>query len=233
MSKKSTFYIIAFIGLSILFSCGSKAEKNASIRKFYFPYQDLFTPQVYKYRDLNNPEKIQYWHIKSKISHGDTIMTTTTYNENFDVIEIFKEIIKPTGPEILSYTMINDLKITNTKAEAKEIYYWQQPFEQEITWSIIYRSRFGKEKLEKRRKLVGTNENKTFQNKSYPCAKFKDDYTQSATKDDWSDQYTFYQYSYYAEGIGLIEYKRFFDNGSEINYVLENIFTEEEWKELR
>ena len=207
-------------------------DKTINLKSFFFPYENFFKPKIYKYVDKDNPDNIQYWFMETSVVTTDTILTTKAYNESLNQIELIREKTNSIGSTMLEFTMINDTIVTNSKATEIDVYHWHQPKDKKITWSVTYESQYGVESLSKTREFISSMSNKEFESNSYKTVKFKDTFKHSIKNKDWSDLYSFYQYSYYCQGLGMIEYERFLPDGKVIDYYLDKVLTEEEWNTL-
>lgn len=229
-----TYLITALL---LLFSTGStilaQTDDTRSLRPYFFPYENFFKPQIYKYVDKNNPNNVHYWHMETNVVANDTILTTKGYDKGLNQMELFREKIGTEGSTLLEYTMIQGTLVTKSEAVDVEVYHWQNSKDNKIKWSVTYQSQYGHEYFSKTRAFISVVENKTFKNISYPSIQFKDTFIHSIKNKDSSDSYEFYQYNYYSKGLGTIEYKRFLPDGAIFHYCLNKVLTEKEWNKLK
>lgn len=225
MTKAIQFTLLFFL----VCSTASSSNEGTNLKPYYFPYDEFHTPKIYKYVDQNNPDNIQYWLMEMRIVGSDTILVTKAYNAELKQIELFRERINSEGTTMIEFTMMDESKVTRTKPVDTEVYLWQQSKDDPITWSATYQSEYGEEQLAKTREFVSTTDSRVFKNTNHKTIKFKDTFTHSVKNSDWSDAYDYYQYSFYCQGLGMIEYERFLPNGNVIHYYLDKVLTEEQW----
>ncbi len=216
--------------LSVLFySFSLSSEIFDDLKEFYFPIEMLKEPKVYKYTNLFNSKEVLYWHMKTSNWNGNYILTTTVYDQNFTLIEIFKEEINANGSEIEEYDLFIDSKKIKTELINRTVFKWNQKNNSSINWSIQYNDTSGKNQISKTRTFDGTRTSKIYNKQEYLAIKFKDDFIFSQLNGASEDKYQYYQYSYYAKGLGMIEYVRYFPEGDLVHFKLNNILTEDKW----
>jgi hypothetical protein len=224
------------ITLAAIISTSSMAEiaaDSVSLKEFYFPYATFSEPVIYQYKDLNDSSNIQYWHMQIEVVNTDTILVTRAFNAQLEEIELFKEKIDDTGCHMLEFIMICGEDSIKTKNLETGVYKWYLSNFEKITWAVSYKSKYGDEFFSKTRQCWGVGEKKKFKGVSYPSAMFMDSYVSKVGANETSRTSRFQQFSYYAKGIGMIEYKRDISEEKVIHYYLEAILSAKEWGKLK
>jgi len=199
----------------ILFSC----SEELNTKEFYFKPSDFRPAKTYKFQSLENPLKIEYW----KISNiGKNEILTVRNNTKGQLIDELKEKLSEKGSILTSY------KRSFTGGEwimTSEFY----PKERELMkWDLKEKSNYDGEfvingiiwNLKREREFLEITELK-FDSDNYETLIFKDKYflkplsNPNQNLKEWLDKTVnnFIQYSYFAKGIGLVKYKREYDNG--------------------
>lgn len=222
---------LLFIILSSSFSI-REPGKQGSLKSYFFPFKEMVEPKIYKYVDKNREGNIQYWHMSTDIHNNDTVMTTRAFDENLNQVELFREKIDDDGSLMVEFTMINNNQSKESKPIDINVFKWSHKSGEKIKWSADYSSKYGQKNLEKQREFLGKSKNKKYENNILSTIKFKDTFTHRISKENWSDSIIYYQFSYYSKGLGMIEYERFLPDSSAVNYYLDDILTQNEWKKL-
>lgn len=187
-------------------------------RQFYLPIAEFKSAKTYIYKSENDTLKIEYWK-KSKINKDEIL--TTRKNKSGKLIDKVKETLDENGSNIKSYEILykGDDWVNATKLHLIEnsllkwdlnlkSFYSGQFYLNQSYWNISRHREFYKKEI------------KSFNKKDYETLVFKDIYTFSLEIKPDEKEFipptkfsNFIQYSYFAKGIGLIEYNRVFDDG--------------------
>ncbi len=211
----------------------SLAQTETTLKAYYFPYQNLFEPVVYKYVNTENPNDIFYCFMKTKVVNKDTLIESNVFDQAFYEVSTGIEVVKPQGTELKTYTIYITGILTPTRPIHKDIFRWQQSKQDKIKWSARYTSQFGEESIRKMREYLGESAPYRFQKETYPSITFKDTYRHSIKAGDHIETTDFDQEAVYCKGIGLVDYQREMENGVKFHYKLEKIMSNEAWESLK
>lgn len=95
-------YLILSVTVILLGSGCKDGEKQGEYARFYFPYKTLTEGLVYEYESTSKGEA-EYWYYKSEKEEEEWLLTGTYYNSFFQVGQFFKEGIYPTGTLMSDY----------------------------------------------------------------------------------------------------------------------------------
>jgi len=212
--------IISVLFLSGLNGFGQKTQDN--FRGNYFNISEFNKGKIYNFIDVRNKDNTHNWQMYYKIESSDTIFYTDGLDEKNRVIEVFIEKVQADGTKMMEYYTINydstgaSKKVTYDIMSRNVYKYTEEKYP--LTWSVLSRGQYGREKLTKKRTIASKNETQNIYNKSYNCLVFRDEF--SVEYLDINQVYNFYQLSYYAKGFGLVRYNRFMQDGKELDYRL-------------
>ena len=225
--------IIKIVLLCVLFFGFDKPiNSNKNLKDYYFQLEKFDKPKVYKYSNTFNTDEILYWHLESSTLNNKNYLTTSVFDQDLKQIETFKEEINSEGSVISKYTFFFDSQKTETIINDNDVFKWNQENYSSIKWSVSYPYLGGEMHIEKTRSYDNINLTKKFNDEEFRTVKFRDDFSFTESKGDQQNTYKYYQYSYYSEGIGLLEYVRYFPEGDLVYYKLEDILLEEEWSKI-
>lgn len=213
--------------LLLPFTINCIAQEN--LKDFYYQISDEIETKVYKYIDKNDPNTIEYWKVTTNPQTKE--IHTVSYDSNFNIYNTFDEIITENGAELIRYTDYKKNRFgiivpTISKIVNKDVYMWNG--DKEYKYSVKYRNQYGRFEFTKNRTELGF-ETIVVNGKEYKAVKFKGVYSISAI--DQNDKYDFYQYSYYAKGVGMVKYKRYIPN-KVIELELTKLLSEKEFNDL-
>lgn len=224
MTKNITLLLLIFI----ISSCS--AQEN--FKDYYYQIGTKKEIKVYKYVDKNNPKNIEYWKVTTNPKTNKIL--TESFTTDFRLYNIFEEELKTNGAEIIRYAdfEVNDdkqnIRIDGTIVD-KDVYKWNDT--NKYSYSVKYTSpKYGNEQFIKER-TKNSFENITVNRTEYSTLKFKDEYEIKSLEND--QNYKFYQFTYYAKGIGMVKYQRYQPDGTTIELELTEILTEKEFDELK
>lgn len=210
--NKRTILIFLFVTLN---SC----SKEIDLKAFYFQLENFEKPVVYKYENPKNSEATQYWEFSSDIKSNSLI--TKTYNSKFEQIELFIEKYDQFGSKLIQFEPIVYNENIESKIIENDVYKWKS--NSSYSYSVEYNdNKYGKTLFSKKRHFIGF-ERIVIMEKSYEALKFKGIYLLDFK--DLNEQYKYYQYSYYVEGMGFVRYMRYLPNGEVSELILSRIST--------
>lgn len=224
------------IGIALV-SCGGEEPEEVpqNLRNYYFPYATFMKPQIYKFINEDNPSNVFYLHMQTGVIDKDTMMMTTAYVDDLKPTEVFVEKMLPEKIVLEEYTFLNlygQAEPVTTNPTARDVYVYNTSKSKTIEWSVDYNSKYGAERIGKKRNLDESGIQRKVQGEVVNVAKFKEVYDFPMQTDGNIEQSSFDQYSYYAEGIGLVEYERTLASGEKSHFILDEIITEDKWNKM-
>jgi len=192
--------LIFIVCASLCYNC------QENLNDFYYPFYKKTETRVYKYVDQKDPTKTEYWKITSSPETNE--LKTVSYDYEFNSYNIFNEKITKNGAECIGYSDI-EMKENKEKREIKgkvldkDVFKWNG--DKKYSYSIKSGNKYGLFIFKKTREELGLS-NITVNGIKHKTIKFKDNYM--ILDLDQNVKQVFYQYSYYAKGIGMIKYER-------------------------
>ena len=222
-----------FLLILLLVACG---KKETSIKKYYFPYAELTTPQVYKYTDKKNPGSVMYWYFKTDVKKGDTLLTTCIYDQHFNLTSVFLNDITPTGSSLkqMFVGLGDSLSMYQCMVKQRDAFNWIIKPGQKLYVAFGMQNEQNTESKEviTERSFEPKKELLNFNGKEYECILVKENTSINQVKTNRTVTEEQQRNSYYAEGIGLLQFETFNINGTSNIFALEKILTEAEWKQV-
>lgn len=203
------------------------------LKTYFFPYSTLFKAKVYKYINEDNPNDVVYQFTQSHIAHGDTILVLKRYNELFQELETMTQVISDTGVSLKHYSLYIAGEDITSNVLQSQVYQWQQAQDTPIKWKVSYQSPYGEEGFGKKRQVIQAPTPYRFHNVAYATMEFKDDFRHSVKGRKGLQTTNFYQYSQYAQGLGLVAYDRVLASGKKLRYRLDKIMNLKSWEALK
>lgn len=224
MLKKTTLLILIFI----LSSCSSQEND----KKYYYQIGKEKKVQIFKFVDKNNLKNIEYWKVTSNPQTNKIL--TESFTSDLRLYNLFEEEFKTDGTEIIRYAdfEVNEngqnIKIEGIIAD-DDVYKWSD--NNKYSYSVKYTNpKYGNELFTKKR-TKNKFENININGIVYSTLKFKDEYEIKSLEKN--QKYEFYQYTYYANGIGMVKYLRYHPDGTIIELELTDTLTETEFDKLK
>lgn len=226
MYAKLQYILLTILLLNI---SGCSAQEN--FKEYYFSVGTKKEVKVYKYVDKNNPENIEYWKVTT--NPGTNRILTESFTTDFRLYNIFEEELKTEGAEIIRYVDFEKnrdgktIRIDGIIID-KDVFKWND--KNKYKYSVIYESpNYGNEQFIKER-TKNNFEKINIDGVDYSTLKFKDEYIIKSLENN--EYYEFYQFTYYAKGIGMVKYQRYHPNGNTIELELMGTLTEEDFDKL-
>ena len=225
--------LIVLLMIASLNACG---KKETYIKKYYFPYARFITPQIYQYVDRKDTNLMMYWYFNTTVEKGDTILTTCIFDAKFRPANIYQNTISATGCS-LKEMLINlgdSTAMTKCQVKEKDVFNWQiKPKEKlVVSFSISNSDGSESENVITERSFDPKKQYVDFNGKEYECIVAKDLVLLNHIKTNRTLSEEQNRTSYFAEGIGLIEFETLNANGSSTYFVLKRIINKEEWNKM-
>ena len=213
---RKPFQLVILICLFVCISCSEKIVTS----DYYFQPEMFKSSKVYTFKSVENPTKVQYWKISTTAKNTLFIIRNTSKNQ---LIDELKEELSDRGSKMVSYFKSytqNNEWIQNTRFYPKEndLMKWN------LKDTAVYEGEFVIKghilNLRRERRFLEKSTLNLLSN-TYEVLVFKDQFTLESLTDPtpkvkmWYDHdgNDFVQYSYFAKGIGLVKFKREFENG--------------------
>lgn len=233
--------IIGVFGIMIallVLGCGGKKE----VRNYYFPLRELEDGLVYEYQPVDNEGLTPvYWFYRSFITKDSVFLTGTYYEYELLPLQLIKERMAARGvvlQELLMYPVDSLGEQRTIKAEvlAGNVF----PFEvRDSNEVFLYKVRLefpgmpgASTTLIKNRRYVGDT---TFvwQGKTLPAVRFSvREMVEDLDPNDGVVEPEYRGEEIYAEGLGLVYYKKIIYEGLSIAYQLERRYPMEVLEQL-
>jgi len=235
---------VIVISLLVVFLCscedhpGEPKGKVNNAMDYYFPIEDLRDTKVYHYKPTNKANQEMYWVLSVHDTLGKTYMITDAYSKDVNgtawKLEWMKEEItidSAVVKDYIRYYYDDSRYITPIRATIQSPTTFRKELNKNssVIWGYSANDPYSasvKEEMKRKRTYTGNSYETNFNNQKVEALVFKDQFIirQIKNKDEVLSVEDFYQYSYYAKGIGLIKYKRFFDE-STYEFTLVDIYS--------
>lgn len=219
--------------LLLLASLPAAHAQDLPLRAYFFPYASLFEAKVYQYVNEDNPNDIVYQFTQTHVHEGDTLLTLQNYDRYFQELETKVQHIHPTGVYLQQYSLYIAGRGISSRVIQEDVYKWESHDSMSFKWAVRYSSPYGEESFRKMRQVLHQAQPRSFQQKKYPTIQFRDDFRHSVKHHQGATTNDFFQYSYYAKGLGLIAYDRTLASGKKLRYRLTKIMDLNSWKALQ
>ena len=200
--------IVLFIGVTLLTSClTNNKSSELELKDFYFPYKDLFEPQIYCYANVNDTTDKTYWSMQTKIEGKDTIFLTSIKDAQLRLTEELEEKIVENGSRLQKYTLYKN-ESNNTQISApcqvidSVIFNWNQNVNESMILKVHFPDFTSKQTIEFTKKRTWMKFDS-----QYKTAIFTDINSMKMESSFLSHNYVIE--NYYKKGVGLINYKIF------------------------
>lgn len=237
--KKTT---VLFLLLAGLIACG---KKDMPIKKYYFPYANFIQPKVYQYEERKDTNAIMYWQFTTTVEGADTVLTTYIYNSKFKLSNIYQNIISAEGCTLTEMLVNMPARLDSSgggdstamvkyAVKENEVFQWKVKPNQKLALAVAISNQDGSESEEvvTERSFEPKKEVKKFNGKEYECILAKDVTMFNHIRTNRTIGEEQQRNSYFAEGIGLIEFETFNHTGTSTYFTLKKIMTDEEWKKM-
>lgn len=222
--------LILVFSIGFLLSCG----KKSSLKPYYFPYPDFFTPKVYKYVNAKDTADFQYWRFETGAKNGDTVMTTGIYNSNLRLLTAYHNKITDEGSRLqLMFVNLGDsTTLYQCEVKQNESFNWEVKPKTPIVLSFGMKSIDGKESREivSERSFESKKEMLNFNGENYECVVVKESTMFNFATGNKTRSEEQQRTSYFAKGVGLIQYETFYANGESELFKLDQIIIDKDKK---
>ena len=207
-----------------------------SVKKYYFPYQNFVQPKVYQYSDQKDTNVTMYWHFKTTVKGIDTVLTTYIYNSKMQLTNIYESNLSANGC-ILKRMLVSrgdTSAVLEYTVKENEVFLWKIKSDQKLFLSFSVSNQDGSESegCTTERSFGTKKEIKKFNGNEYECMVVKDVIMLNHIRNNINANEEQQRTSFFAKGIGLLEFETFNSNGTSTYFTLKKIMTEEEWRKV-
>ncbi len=235
---KAFFFTMALCS----FFCCKNELKDVGFLKFYYPLEELRDGLVYEYHPVNNDTlPVDYWYYRVHKIEGVDYLTANNYNENFEVQQFVREKVEWEGVQLVDFILYQHLENGKQKQIDVEIQKNQvfpsytldstKQYTMKLKWDLP------KEEgtfitIERKRKYLNKGEI-NFEGKEIPCVVFKlNEHIEHFIEDDGYLEPEYPGVEIYAEGLGMVYFKKVLGEGVEMEYELKAKYSMEEFEKL-
>jgi hypothetical protein len=223
--KKAIFLLLS---MGVLLSCGNK---KPFVKPYYFPYTDFFTPKVYKYVNAKDTSQVQYWRFETGAKNGDTMLTTGIYDSHLRLLTVYHNKITDEGSR-LQLMFINPGD-SNTlfpcEVKQNESFNWEVKPATPIFLSFSMKNATGQStEIVSERNFQPKKETLSFKNETYECVVVKESTMINRISNNRTRSEEQQRTSYFAKGVGLIQYETFYANGKNELFSLDEIIVDKD-----
>ncbi len=248
--KHQKIIIACIISLIFSFSFTISKEK-INLKDYYFPTKYFIEPHVYTYREIGGKLDMSFhWVMSTEVKKRKKYFTTELYLEDdlrglIGKVEHTKEKITRKGAKLIT---LNEIVLDkyNLPGESigqitkNKVYCWNFK-NYPISFEVDFPSPFiktDKKLFTKTRDYTGSSRDYFFEGKSYPTITFKEKYSTTFVEaDSIIKVQEFIQHSKYAKGLGMVSYKRIFEEKDTFHLELQSINTKRkmryEWEKIQ
>ncbi len=230
MKTYLNFFIL--ISTFLLLSCNQKTNQSTvstyGVEPYYFPIFDFSIPSVYVYKLSESGE---YQYLKMHFDEEKSIFNTKVYNNDKVLVENSDEYIDRNGAHFTKYEVIQNNDTIDAKLIATDVFKWNIRNVDQLTWHIDYKIADKRIQIIKQRVIEEWNYNVEFNDSTYNTCVFRDKYKIIEEENGNESIYKFDQITYYAKGIGILNYTRKYSDG-DLKITLVKIISEEEFNQL-
>ncbi|MCH2044738.1 MAG: hypothetical protein MK212_11520 [Saprospiraceae bacterium] len=233
ITKTFNLFLLIFI-LSITFlSCNNKTPQGLYV--YYFSPENLGEYKVYKFINKNKIDQITYWEMYHEYKDGDTLLHTNIFNDKLEPIEVFIEKWEGNKTKVIQYDFIEKGKqgeiLRFLGNISKNDVFSADEADYPVQWETLHKGIGRAEKMTKTRIFKDKEIKINVNNKDYTCLKFRDNFVGEYINS--GQKIRFYQDSYYAKGLGLLRYERYWLGGVVMDWQLEEILDKASFDRLK
>jgi hypothetical protein len=208
-------HFLKIILLALVFGA---CDGRRNVRDFYYPVDQLHDGQVYVYDLVAGQDTVRdYWYFRTFVRDSGIFLAATNYAPNFEVSQIVREKITPSGSLAREYIMYESDSATNksitlrTKIDAPDVF----PFEVRdslgvFLFSISYWLRETpntRQYVIRNRRYLGAGPDFELAGKKYPTIRFGIREL-VGNEQEGSLEIPGRGEEWYAEGIGLVHFEK-------------------------
>jgi hypothetical protein len=217
--------------LCFISACGNK---KTSIKRYYFPYKDFFTAKVYKYVNAKDSTKFAYWRFETGAKNGDTVLTTGIYDSQLHLTTAYHNGITDEGSRLrMMFVNLGD-SVNMYQCEVKKNESFNWIIDPKTAWFVSFRMQNGNglesREIVSERNVAPKKEKLTFDGETYECLVVKETTLINLVTNNRTKTEEQLRTSYFADGIGLVQFETFYADGTSELYKLESIIVDKDEK---
>ncbi len=222
-------YCAAILLLS-LNSC-QKAPKEAGFLAYYYPLEELKEGLVYEYQPVENDSlPVNYWYYMVQEVDGEKYLIGNNYNSQFEVQQFIREKVGENAVLLEDFILYEDaedkkkrpIKVSVISNEVFPAFKLDslKEYKMALKWDIT-QEKGTSITLNRSRTFLNNLSTFEFEGKSRSCSIFKiQEHIEHFVEDDGYLEPIYPGIEFYANGIGLVYYKKVLAEGVEIEYQL-------------
>ena len=229
LKKTRLFLFLALVFSLALISCQNEVEEGRFMA-FYYPFEELKEGLVYEYQPVENDSlPVNYWYYMVQEVDGVPYLIGNNYNSRFEVQQFVREKVGPEAVLLEDFILYEDGE-NNKKTPIKVSVLSNEVFPSYKLDSLkAYKMSLKWDLAEEEGTSITLNRSRTFLNKgtfdfegvSRKCSIFKiEEHIEHFVEDDGYLEPIYPGIEIYANGIGLVYYKKVLAEGIEIEYKL-------------
>lgn len=204
--------------------------KNDSAKAYYFQLPDLTDSIVFKYECKEDASKTEYWKLTSKYN----TLITEAYSSDLDKYEFFVEEFTESESKVIKFISYHkkesgEIEVVKKRLKDSVVFKWDKNTDYHYSAEYVDHT-YGKVSFSKYRTFIEEDVIHIL-GQNYPVLKFKGLYKTKIPEANYD--YEYYQYSYYAKGLGLVKMEKTYPNGKTVVLELTEIITREGWDKMQ
>jgi hypothetical protein len=208
------------------------SKPPSGYRLYYFPYDELETPKVYTYRNVENFNDVWYYSVASQIGEKKTLIHIDIFDSKLNQTESILMKVENTGVFAEEYECLVDSVQMKMKIYADTIFLWDMNENSKFMFeSSINRPETRNLCVKKKvRTFVGESDKFVYEGVDYKTIIIdQDEYY-----NDGTDALTLQKTSYtFARGLGIVSFVRNEKNEKEKRYELKSIEPYNIWEKYK
>jgi len=230
MLKKTIFYLISAITLFSLLNSCQKDIQESGFLAFYYPLDSLQEGLVYEYQPVENDSlPVNYWYYMVQEVDGVPYLIGNNYNSKFEVQQFIREKVGPESVLLEDFILYEDAE-NDTKTPLRVSVLSNEVFPSyKLDTLKAYKMSLKWDIPQEEGTSITLNRSRTFLNFgkfdfegiSRKCSIFKlEEHIEHFVEDDGYLEPIYPGIEIYANGIGLVYYKKVLTEGVEFEYEL-------------
>ncbi len=227
------FWVVMGIAIACFAACKGNGKRD--IKAYYFPTDELRKGLVYEYEVTQNGVATpEYWYYRSFLRDSGLFLTSTYYDQFFQIGQICREKIVENGSQAREYFLYEPDSLTGGQIQTKALITAPDifPFQvKDSTGVFLFSVNFHPPDdslatvyVVRNRRFLGDAPEYEILNKKLPCVRFGLREAIGNEKEGSTEVEGFGE-EWYAKGIGLVRYSKTYGSGSlKIEGRLTNIF---------
>lgn len=231
--SKSSFFLVILLALSALSFTPRGMGAPESIQPFYADPAYLSEGKVFRFADQKNEGNYEYIWRKTEQDGSDWILISRPFDNEFKPKGEMQEKLHSKGADLLAMNFhMNGQKI-ETNVEKSSSMKWALKELKKVSWQVGFSGDGGEETLRSDRLYHGFDKARELEGEMRQVIKFTDYFVVKGMEDGEEKEEMFYQYVYFAQGLGMIEFERNEGGKWTDHFVMDKVMSLSEWEALQ